>query len=247
MVPKVSVVIPVYNGSRFLPEAVESIAVQGFPDTEVVIIDDGSTDETPVVARKMISAYRDRLAVSYQRQENQGPSAARNAGILRAVGDVIAFLDADDLYPPEKFKVQLAAFDDDPSLDLVAGRIQYISLEGAEEREVKYDEDNAVVHVHLGSMLVRRHVFDTIGLFDAAMRYSEDIEWWLRVREKPLHFVILHDITLQYRLHDSNMTRGLTGIEKPFMDALHRSLARRRETGQMHLKPMSDARKDTDQ
>jgi hypothetical protein len=92
-------------------------------------------------------------------------------------------------------------------------------------------------------MLTRRCVFDKIGLFDPALRYSEDIEWWLRIREVPLHYVILNTITLHYRLHGQNMTRGLSGIGRPFLEAIKKSLARRRESGHLHLMPMSDAMK----
>lgn len=239
--PLISVIIPVYNGADFLGEAVESIIAQQHPHTEVIMIDDGSTDHTPEVAKAIVETYRTQISIQYHRQENQGPSASRNTGILRASGEFIAFLDADDLFPADKFAIQLRTFDNDPSLDLVAGRIQYVSLEGAEQRDVKYDpDDQALVHVHLGSMLVRHGVFDRIGLFDPGLRYSEDVEWWLRIREVPLHFVILHDITLQYRLHANNMTRGLTGINRPFLEALKKSLARRRTTGNLHLKTMSE-------
>ncbi len=246
-IPRISVVIPVYNGAIFLREAVESVIAQEYGNTEILIVDDGSTDNTPDEVITIIEEYRLSISIKYFRQENQGPSVARNTGILHASGDFIAFLDADDLFAPDKFKIQMGAFVKDADLDLVAGRIQYVSLEGAETREVKYDpDDQAVVHVHLGSMLVRKRVFEKIGLFDSGLRYSEDVEWWLRIREKPLHFVILHDITLHYRLHGGNMTRGLSGIGRPFLEALKKSLVRRRSTGNMHLKQMTESLKRDD-
>ena len=237
----ISVVIPAYNSQEFLAEAVQSVRAQGYPNIEIIVVDDGSTDRTAEIAKSLGPD------VQYHYQENQGPSAARNTGIVAAKGDFIAFLDSDDLYPSDKFAIQLNTFANDPSLEVVTGRIQYVSLDGAEDNPIDFEsDDQTIIHVHLGSMLTRRSVFENVGLFDTSLRFSEDVEWWMRVREKKTRFVVLPDITLQYRLHGTNMTRGRSGIDKPLLSALKKSLDRRRASGEMHMNKMTDFVKDKD-
>jgi glycosyltransferase involved in cell wall biosynthesis len=231
----ISVIIPVFNGEKYILEAIQSVVQQDYKNVEIIVIDDGSTDRSIELVEKHPAA------VKIIQQANAGPAAARNSGLNHASGDFIAFLDADDLYPPNKFEVQLEYFKNFPKTRLVAGRIQYIFLEGSESKMIYFEsEEQTLVHVHLGSMLTRRSVFDDVGGFDARLQYSEDIEWWLRLREFEVNYVILPEITLQYRMHDANMTRGLRGIERDFMRALRMSLARRRKTGKMHIKPLSE-------
>ncbi|RLD21651.1 MAG: hypothetical protein DRI69_03510 [Bacteroidetes bacterium] len=240
---RISVIIPVYNGEKFILDAIRSVVAQGHENLEILVIDDGSTDNSIALVESLS------VPVKIIHQANAGPAAARNTGLLQASGEYIAFLDADDLYPANKFKVQLDYFKENPETKVVAGRIQYIFLEGSESKLINFEsEEQTMVHVHLGSMLTHRSVFDTIGPFDATLQFSEDIEWWLRLREHEINYVVLPDITLQYRLHDANMTRGLRGIERDFMRALRMSLARRRKTGKMHIKPLSeyDLKKNND-
>jgi len=233
--PKISVIIPVYNGEKYILDALKSVEVQRYSNLEVIIVDDGSTDRSVDLVKTQS------IPVKIIQQSNAGPAAARNTGLGHATGDYIAFLDADDIYPENKFKVQLEYFKNFPETKVVAGRIQYIFLEGSESKLIHFEsEEQTMVHVHLGSMLTHHSVFDVIGRFDSKLRFSEDIELWFRLREFEINYVVLPDITLQYRLHDSNMTRGLQGIERDFMRALRMSLARRRKTGKMHLKKISD-------
>lgn len=233
--PLISVIIPVFNAEKYVAQAIESVVAQGYANLEILIVDDGSVDNSRSIVESIDAP------IEYFYQENSGPSAARNRGLFNAKGDFIAFLDADDLYPDNKFNTQLSTFEENPGLEIVTGRIQYVYLEGAEKKIIDFErDDNTLVHVHLGSMLSRRSAFDKIGPFDEGLRFSEDIEWWLRVRELKIPYKVLDEITLQYRLHESNMTRGRSGIDRPFFQALKKSLDRRRTKGDMYIKKMTD-------
>jgi len=100
-VPALSVIVPCYNMGRFLPEAVESVLAQGHPELQIIVVDDGSTDDTAACVRALPHP------VEYIRQDNRGPAAARNRGIRAARHDVLGFIDADDLWPPGKLRLQL--------------------------------------------------------------------------------------------------------------------------------------------
>lgn len=214
--PFVSVVIPVFNGEAFLREAVESVLAQKYSPLEIIIVDDGSTDGTETVARSLPEPVR------YLRQNNAGPAAARNRGIEHAQGSLIAFADADDLWPAAKLELQLPYFND-PAIEIVMGRIQQVHLSNAEE----FGEP--AFSVNLGSAVIRKTVFERVGLFDETMRYSEDVDWFMRAREGGVAIVTIDAVTLLYRQHEQNMTRGKSTSELNVLKALKRSLDRRRE------------------
>jgi glycosyltransferase involved in cell wall biosynthesis len=233
----VSVIVPAYNAASFLPKAIASIDRQGYHPLEIIVIDDGSTDNTAEVVRGLPSVSH------YFHQENKGPSAARNVGLKHAKGAFIAFLDSDDEWPAGKLELQLARFHADPGLEVVLGRIQYISLPGAMELDLPFEtEDRTLTHVHLGSGVYRKSVFDRIGLFEESLRYSEDVDWFMRAREEDISMVILGNVTLLYQLHAGNMTREMTAERSNLGIVMRRSLERRRSRGTgrpIQLKPWS--------
>jgi glycosyltransferase involved in cell wall biosynthesis len=221
--PLLSVIIPCYNAAKFLPEAMASVLRQQYEPLEILVIDDGSTDATPQVAAALAPA------VQYLRQENRGPSAARNLGLGRARGDVIALLDADDLWPDGKLDLQVGRLMADPALDLVAGRVRYVALAGGRIPDLRFEgPDLTLPGIHLGAAVYRRRAFDRVGLFDETLRYSEDHDWFLRAREEGLKMVVLAEVTLLYRMHDSNMTLNLRERNAVQARMLHKSLERRR-------------------
>ncbi len=217
--PLVSVVIPVFNGERFLREAVQSVLSQKHSPLEVIIVDDGSTDGTENVARGLPAPVR------YLHQTNQGPAAARNRGIEQAHGSLIAFADADDLWPPDKLELQLPCLITDPAIEIVIGRIQQVLLGQTQAEEF----GEPAFSVNLGSAVIRKSVFERVGLFDETMRYSEDVDWFMRAREGGAAIMSIDAVTLFYRQHEENMTRGKSTSELNVLKALKRSLDRRRE------------------
>jgi glycosyltransferase involved in cell wall biosynthesis len=198
--PLISVVIPAYNAGRYISESLRSVKTQrgGFR-LEIIVVDDGSNDDT---AEQVLSVPGVRLIA----QENAGPSAARNRGIAVASGELIAFLDADDLWPEGKLAAQVALFRARPSLGMVFGDCQRFDDNGPLSesffQEAGLDEafwgDPAEVtdpyaklfrlnYVPTGSAVVRRDALRVTGVFDESMRYVEDMDLWFRVA---MHFRI---------------------------------------------------------
>jgi glycosyltransferase involved in cell wall biosynthesis len=200
----ISCVAPVYNGQRFLAEALDSIFAQTYRPIEVIVVDDGSTDGTADVAARYPQPIR------YIRQENRGSPAARNAGIRAAAGDFLAFLDADDLWPAEKLAVQMARFAARPELDVCVAHAQNFWMdEVADERERLGDHPRTrpMPGYVTGTLLVRRRLFDAVGLFDENNRHCDVTEFFLRVRRHGGVEELLGDVLLRRRMHRDNMSR----------------------------------------
>lgn len=212
--PTVSVIIPTYNRAPLLPRAMDSIIAQTCTDWEIILVDDGSTDDTPVVAARYEQQLGHRLTVI--RQPNAGSSAARNRGIDAARGEFIAFLDSDDEFLPRKLERQLELFRRCPQLGLVYCDSSYINLQGARQasvfdtkapqaRRVSYREvapglclcdDSFFTHlltnyfVSTISGLVRRDVLGSAIRFPVGYAYAEEWMFYLRVaRRAPAGFV----------------------------------------------------------
>jgi glycosyltransferase involved in cell wall biosynthesis len=214
----ISAIIPLYNQARFLRAAVESILEQSWRELELIVVDDGSTDGS------LDTLGRLRQRVTVYSQENRGPAAARNLGVRNASGEVIAFLDADDLWPPEKLKHQVPPLLEDPEIDAVLGRIQCFRSGTNQEKKVNL-YGKSFYGVQLGSVLFRRVVFDKVGFFDEKLFFSEDHDWFFRAREDNVKIVKVDHRALYYRIHGENMTRreapngyGLTRIVKESLD-----------------------------
>jgi glycosyltransferase involved in cell wall biosynthesis len=223
--PLVSVVVPAFNATRFIGEALASIARQEYEPLEIVVVDDGSTDGTAQAAREF------GVRLTLIEQPNRGPAAARNRGIAAAQGGLIAFLDTDDLWPDGKLALQVPRLSEDSTLDVVLGQIRYEALDDRTLDGIRFDEpDGVLTNVNLGAGLFSRNVFDRIGLFDESLRFSEDQDWFLRAREAGARIAVLAEVTLLYRLHAGNMTRGKSARELALARVLKRSLDRRRTT-----------------
>jgi glycosyltransferase involved in cell wall biosynthesis len=219
----VSVVIPVYNGERFIAEAIGSVRRQDYSRLEIIVVDDGSTDGTLASAKKLGKDIR------FVSQSNRGPAASRNRGIEMAKGEVIAFLDADDYWPANKLKIQLARLKKDSCTDIVMGRTQCIGSLTETDRKIRFEgPDNSMININLGSGIFRKSVFEKVGMFDESLRYFEDHDWFLRARERNITIAILEDITLHYRRHEGSMSRRKTPDDPTMIQILKKSLDRRR-------------------
>ena len=216
--PPVSVIIPVHNGEAYLAEAVASVHAQDYPALDLIIVDDGSTDGTPALVAGLGDDIR------YVRQAQRGPAAARNRGLACACTDIIAYLDADDIWPPDKLRTQVARLVAEPTLDVVLGRVQPLGS--------KADPSTTVIDVHLGSAVFRRGVFDRVGLFDETLTYSEDHDWFLRAREQGVRMTVLRQVTLLYRRHAGSLTRQPDHLGYQLPRVLKASLDRRRAQAQ---------------
>lgn len=203
----VSVVIPCYNQARFLGEAIEGVLEQSYPHFEVVVIDDGSTDNTSEVA----SRYP---GVRCIRQHNRGLAGARNEGIRRTIGDYLVFLDADDRLLPCALEVGLRELEAHPECAFVSGHCRFIGVDGSPlptPDPTPVDNDKyltLLLNTYIwmpATVMYRRAVFETVGVFDATVGPSADYDLYLRVtREYPVHH---HGVPIAgYRQHDANMT-----------------------------------------
>lgn len=228
MQASISCIVPVYNGARFLAEALDSILAQTLPPTQIVVVDDGSADATPEIA----NAYT--RHVTYVRQPNAGPASARNRGIGLANGNFIAFLDADDLWQPQKLERQMQAFDTNPAAGICITYLQNFWVEElAAERERMRDHDFAkpMPGYVCQCLLARRSVFDTVGRFDEAKRIGEDTDWFLRADRAGIGKEILREALVSRRVHDQNITYEVYRSEKArddLLDNVINQLKRRR-------------------
>ena len=217
--PRVSVVIPAYNHARFLPDALESVLAQTFRDFEVLVVDDGSTDNTGEV----VAAFAPR--VRYIHQHNGGPSRARNTGIRHTTGEYVAFLDADDTWMPEKLALQVGYLDTHPDAGLVFTKVMVTTEAGQQlytyPHRYRY-ERRAFERLLLwsyGSMnvvMLRRLCFDKLGFFDESLRAAEDWDMWLRAAPY-FRFGYLDRPLGTYRQSGHSVSRGPRAHQAPEM------------------------------
>lgn len=201
--PPVSVIIPVYNCEKFLDSALESVFSQTYPaELQVIVVDDGSSDQTPDIAKRY-------SGVEYLYQENSGVSAARNTGLEVAEGDMIAFLDADDMWKPEKLREQMLFMEENPGIPVTGTYAENFLESGAElptwiqrqENWQKLDD-----HIIPSTMAVRKLVFDDVGGFDTSMPSGEDTDWLWRVKEAGFKTDIIEKFLVKRRFHGANLS-----------------------------------------
>jgi GT2 family glycosyltransferase len=221
--PTVSVVIPTYNRARFLDAAVASVRAQTYPCMEIVIVDDGSTDNTADVVARLGNGVR------YIRQANAGPAAARNRGIREAAGDLVAFLDTDDRWLPQKTALQVAVLQREPTVALVSadmaiedetGTVQVASnfqhrglndtFAALDGRPIPHAPRQLLTinFVNTSTVLARRSVLIALEGFDERLRYGEDLELWLRIAAQ--HGIACVPSVQEVRVeHSANVTKSI--------------------------------------
>jgi glycosyltransferase involved in cell wall biosynthesis len=222
----VSVIVPAWNMARFLPDTIASI-----PQVhEIIIVAAESKDDTQAVAAELSRQRRD---VRVVRGSDESPAIARNIGLAKASGDIIAFADADDLWPPGKLAFQLSRLDRNPKVDVVAGLVTYFDrLDSHTLTPSKSSRTHTIFFHHLGATIFRRSVFERVGHFDETLRYGEDRDLFLRLVEFRIPLVILNAAMLFYRRHgDSMMTRDDPRKKSDDVRVYALSLARRRRLG----------------
>jgi glycosyltransferase involved in cell wall biosynthesis len=226
--PLVTCIVPVYNGEAFLGEALDSIVAQRYRPIEILVIDDGSTDGTAGVTAVTREAH-----VRYVRQDNAGGAAARNRGIVLAQGEFVAFLDADDLWPPEKLDRQVARFAARPELDISLAHVQNFWMQDVALERIRlggHRRTQPVAGYSAGTLVTRRQFFSRLGLFEAAMRHGDQTEWFVRAREFGAVIEMLPDVLLQRRLHANNESRHKAqASHAQYLDLLKGVLDRRRQ------------------
>jgi glycosyltransferase involved in cell wall biosynthesis len=226
MRPGISVVIPVYNGARYLSECIESVCGQTLPATEIIVVDDGSEDDTPKVA----AGLGDRIR--YQRISHGGPGCARNHGAQLAATDVLAFIDSDDIWLPHKLDLQMAALSHADGPAMVFGHVQeFVSSDLTPEEAARLKFNPAPLPGPAPStFLIRKSDFDRVGPFDEKLATGEFIEWSSRAIDLGIKTLLVPDLVCRRRLHRNNMGRGGAAIHGAgYLRMLKQVLDRRRQ------------------
>jgi hypothetical protein len=207
--PLVSVIIPAFNQGQYLGKAIQSVLDQTYPDFEILVIDDGSTDDTPVVTRQFADPR-----IQYIYQDNRGLSGARNTGIRHAQGDYLSYLDSDDLFLPEKLELLVDFLENHPEYGLAAG--QAVPIDENDQPigkifDTPLPQDTVRLllgnPLHVGSVLVNRTWQDKAGLFDETLRSYEDWDMWLRLALLGCKMGWIARPVSLYRFHTAQMTR----------------------------------------
>lgn len=204
--PRVSCIVPVYNGECYLAEALDSIFLQRYEPFEVIVVDDGSTDGTA----KVLDRYDGRIR--YVKQSNAGPVAARNRGLDEAKGEFIAFLDADDLWHRDKLQLQMGRFRSRPALGYCLAYVQNFWIPELTEEANRFRNHRIAQPLPgyvTGTLLARRSLFDAIGPFNTAFGHGDAGEWCLRADGQGAVKEVLQEVLLFRRIHHTNRSRSL--------------------------------------
>ncbi|MGD0731343.1 MAG: glycosyltransferase family A protein [Terracidiphilus sp.] len=214
--PSIAVITPVRNGMPFLREAIECVQAQQYESMEIVVVDDGSKDGSGAFARGTgICRVLETPGV--------GPAAARNVGIRATKSDLLMFLDADDLLGHLALQIGVEALLRAPDAGFAQGCIQNFTA-----------RPDGSIHlltrpyrfINLGSGLWRRSVFETVGLLDESLWLGEDQDFFMRCWERDIARELVDCVTLYYRRHEGNMTRGLKGVEFGLMGIYRKRIER---------------------
>jgi glycosyltransferase involved in cell wall biosynthesis len=198
---KISVIIPAFNASLYLAEAIESVLAQTALPDEIIVVDDGSDDDTAGVAEKF-------SCVHIIRQSNRGCAVARNTGIAASSGNLLAFLDADDIWEPEKLALQSDYLKRHSSCHAVFGMVEnFFSPEmDSEQRSRLHCPPDRMSGINAGAMLISRDIFFHVGEFNPSMRLSQFIEWFTRFSDAGMKYHVLAALLMRRRVHLNNTT-----------------------------------------
>ncbi len=219
--PLVSVIIPTYNRGWILKEAIDSVLAQDFLDFELIVVDDGSNDNTPDI----LEAYQEDIIIV--RQNNKGVSAARNRGIASASGDFIAFLDSDDLWLPEKLSRQVEFFNSNP--DAMICQTEEIWIRNGvrvnpKKRHKKFsgmifEHSLSLCLVSPSAVMIKKSLFEEVGLFDESLPACEDYDLWLRISCRYPVYLMDKPLIIKRGGHDDQLSRS-PGLDKFRIQAL---------------------------
>jgi len=218
-VTEVSVIMPAYDAARFIGAAIDSILAEAPAALEVVVVDDGSRDDTHAIVERL-SAADPRIRLIGQ--EHAGVSAARNKAVSSARGTFVAFLDADDLWPAGRLARHLRLLQQQPPRSVVAGTIR---LFGAQDRGASAEPLRSV---NLGALTMRRDLFAAHGMFDPTLRFFEDLDFLLRLHDAGVAIALEDEVALLHRRHEANMSGNLAVLQPDMVKALRHSMMRRR-------------------
>ena len=233
--PLVSVVVPIFNGERYVLEAVNSVLAQTYTEFELILVNDGSTDRTRAAIEPFLTLER----VRYFEQPRRGPAAARNLALGHARGEIVAFLDHDDAWLPEKLELQVRYLGKHPDIGLVHGRMMYVDESGS---PISYEKDwvgalegecfaglFARNRIGTPTVAVRAACLTEVGPFNEALARAQDYELWLRLA-KSCRFGFIDRPLARYRVHQASWSNDLHYRTAGELGAIESTLDRFRDT-----------------
>jgi len=221
--PLVTVIVPVYNGAAFLGDAIQNILGQGYPSIEIIVVDDGSIDDIDGAVASLATDLR------FFKQDNAGAAAARNRGIRDASGELIVFLDVDDLWPANNLGILVDFLLEHPDIDVVHGYGQLMQFDSATGGYEYVGNPRESFPFYIGATLFRRGAFEKVGLFDTELRFAEDTDWFNRAIEAGIGLERLSQVTLLVRRHGQNLTHGKSLVELNTLRVFKKALDRKRQ------------------
>ncbi len=224
--PLVSIIICIYNGATFLGNAIDCVLKQDYPEIELIVVDDGSTDNSAEIA----GSYPQVTIVSHE--DNRGLPSARNTGIQAAAGEYIAFLDADDLWPPNKLSAQVKFHQEHPEYKY-SFTLERFFFEESKERpdwtQKPVLQGDHVAYVP-SSMLFQKSIFKIVGQFDPKFKAGLTSEWIFRAKDQGFLGGIVEEVLLFRRIHDDNLSSIVTEENKMLFKAVKASIDRQKKS-----------------
>jgi glycosyltransferase involved in cell wall biosynthesis len=221
--PKVSVIMPVYNGERFLEDAIHSVLGQAYRPIELIVVDDGSTDGTAEIARRFEE-------MRYLHQENAGPSVARNTAMGVAEGSMLAFLDSDDRWTPDKLTCQVGHMTQHPEHLFTIAKFRYFLEPNCPIPSSFKPEllERELVGRIPSTLVARREAFEKVGEFDPSLRTGEDVDWFARAKDLDVPMAVIPKVLLHKRVHDRNASSDAAANTPLLMKVLQQSIRRQK-------------------
>lgn len=230
--PTIAVIMAVKNAARYLRVALDSVMAQSYAVAEAILVDGQSTDDTEAIAR----SYPNVRWMQESREKKTGYAAAWNDGIRAATTDLVAILDSDDYWTPDKLRIQVAALSQVPEARCAIGHVQFFAEPG--ETLPSSFKPSLLERPHVaympGALLAQRSLFDDIGDFDTAMEIANDIEWFARLKDRRVPIVVVPDVVIHKRVHARNLSYATARtpiINQEMIRALRESIHRQRTSG----------------
>lgn len=222
--PLISIIIPVFNGERYIANAIQSILAQNYHPIEIIVVDDGSNDKTA----EILGGFGEQI--KYLHQENSGPPCARNYGIKNARGDFIAFLDHDDIFLNNALALHLHCMNKhkNPGVSLGYSQVNKLSADS------DIVETKTVPQLLLQCALFKKSVFDTVGMFDETLFLGDDLDFFLRIREAKIPFAIHSNVVTIYNRHETNVTNNIKLRQLYLLKVIKKAWEHRKNLGEDH-------------
>ena len=222
--PLVSIIVPVYNGEKYLSETLESILNQDYAEKEIIVVNDGSTDGS----EEILQSY---IEIKYLSQENKGVPVARNRGIEESTGEFIAFSDQDDVWKSSKLTDQVHFLLENPRCDYVISKRKIYLEPGVERPSWLKKEllDSENIDYSPSSLLARTSLFQKIGTFKIDFENASDVDWFFRAKDEGIQMGILQKVHYSKRIHQDNQSYRVKELHKEYLQLIKKSINRHRD------------------